>query len=312
MRGLAGLRGERAIRPSSGGKTPPGHWNGLQTDTGAKGPHQQTGRIARKLYSQARPATLTAAAIETGASTGIIQPDYLAWTAIGNDCSVSQRTFPKPIGRLRTGPAAHPDGVPADTLETLSEEEAAEGRDILAERRETLDDAEAIAAYAREVREFLVESELTERRAFIKSFVKEIDVTPDDALPRYAVPTPENAEYPEGPENVTLDGPVLPTTKMVGLDGLEPSTSVLSGPRSNRLSYRPGRGKCALLRNHRAKAAGDTVLQLYPFTTGRTSGRFPVFPTCWRQGGHFTMALLYHRPCTPQQATKPLVLPPPV
>ena len=26
---------------------------------------------------------------------------------------------------------------------------------------------------------------------------------------------------------------------MVGLDGLEPSTSVLSGPRSNRLSYRP-------------------------------------------------------------------------
>ena len=26
---------------------------------------------------------------------------------------------------------------------------------------------------------------------------------------------------------------------MVGLDGLEPTTSVLSGPRSNRLSYRP-------------------------------------------------------------------------
>ncbi len=26
---------------------------------------------------------------------------------------------------------------------------------------------------------------------------------------------------------------------LVGLDGLEPSTSVLSGPRSNRLSYRP-------------------------------------------------------------------------
>ena len=27
--------------------------------------------------------------------------------------------------------------------------------------------------------------------------------------------------------------------RLVGLDGLEPSTSVLSGPRSNRLSYRP-------------------------------------------------------------------------
>ena len=35
--------------------------------------------------------------------------------------------------------------------------------------------------------------------------------------------------------------------KKVGLDGLEPTTSVLSGPRSNRLSYRPtveGGGVC--------------------------------------------------------------------
>ena len=30
---------------------------------------------------------------------------------------------------------------------------------------------------------------------------------------------------------------------MVGLDGLEPSTSVLSGPRSSRLSYRPSQGR---------------------------------------------------------------------
>ena len=29
---------------------------------------------------------------------------------------------------------------------------------------------------------------------------------------------------------------------MVGLDGLEPTTSVLSGPRSNHLSYRPALG----------------------------------------------------------------------
>ena len=37
--------------------------------------------------------------------------------------------------------------------------------------------------------------------------------------------------------------------EMVGLDGLEPTTSVLSGPRSNRLSYRPTvyvRGVCCL------------------------------------------------------------------
>ena len=32
---------------------------------------------------------------------------------------------------------------------------------------------------------------------------------------------------------------------LVGLDGLEPSTSVLSGPRSNRLSYRPVEGSAS-------------------------------------------------------------------
>ena len=33
-----------------------------------------------------------------------------------------------------------------------------------------------------------------------------------------------------------------PTTILVGLDGLEPSTSPLSGVRSNHLSYRPALG----------------------------------------------------------------------
>ena len=78
------------------------------------------------------------------------------------------------------------------------EEAAAEARAILAERRAVLDDVETIAAYAREMRDFLVESELTERRAFIESFVKEIVVTPDDALLRYTVPMPEDSLIPGG------------------------------------------------------------------------------------------------------------------
>ena len=52
----------------------------------------------------------------------------------------------------------------------------------LAQRRKVLDDVNTIAAYAKDMRDFLNESELTERRAFIKSFVKEIVVMPDDAL----------------------------------------------------------------------------------------------------------------------------------
>ena len=45
-----------------------------------------------------------------------------------------------------------------------------------------------IAAYAQDMSEFLKESELTERRAFIETFVKEIVVMPGDALLRYTIP----------------------------------------------------------------------------------------------------------------------------
>ena len=97
------------------------------------------------------------------------------------------------------------------------EDAASEARAILAERRAVLDDVETIAAYAREMRDFLVESELTERRAFIESFVKEIVVTPDDALMRYTVPMPDDSLIPGGvTEKVALDGAVLPTVKNGG------------------------------------------------------------------------------------------------
>ena len=97
------------------------------------------------------------------------------------------------------------------------EEAAAEARAILAERREVLDDVATIAAYARDMQDFLVESELTERRAFIESFVKEIVVTPDDALLRYTVPMPEDSLIPGGAtEKVALDGAVLPIVKNGG------------------------------------------------------------------------------------------------
>ena len=94
------------------------------------------------------------------------------------------------------------------------EDSAAEARAILAERRSVLDDVNTIAAYAQEMRDFLVESELTERRAFIESFVKEIVVTPDDALMRYTVPMPDDSLIPgRATEKVALNGAVLPSVK---------------------------------------------------------------------------------------------------
>ena len=46
----------------------------------------------------------------------------------------------------------------------------------MARRRSVLDDVNTIEAYAKEMRDFLKHSELTERKAFIQSFVKEIVV----------------------------------------------------------------------------------------------------------------------------------------
>ena len=61
-------------------------------------------------------------------------------------------------------------------------------RAVLAQSRALLDDANTVTAYAKDMKDFLNESELTERRAFIQSFVKDIIVVPGDALLKYTVP----------------------------------------------------------------------------------------------------------------------------
>ena len=92
------------------------------------------------------------------------------------------------------------------------EDAAEDARAILSERREHLDDVDTIAAYARDMKDFLQESELTERRAFITSFVKEIMVIPGDALIRYTVPMPGDS-FLSGrvTERVALEDSVLTT-----------------------------------------------------------------------------------------------------
>ena len=92
------------------------------------------------------------------------------------------------------------------------EDAAADARAVLSERRAYLDDVNTIAAYAQDMRDFLEESELTERRAFIESFVKEIMVIPGDALIRYTVPMPDDSFLAgRASEKVALDASVLST-----------------------------------------------------------------------------------------------------
>ena len=73
------------------------------------------------------------------------------------------------------------------------EQTAAQARAVLAERRELLDSADMVAKFAEEMSQFLTTSEVTETKAFIRSFVKQISVLPGRAVIRYTIPTPQDS-----------------------------------------------------------------------------------------------------------------------
>ena len=76
-----------------------------------------------------------------------------------------------------------------ETLEVAAEE----ARGLLKERRQLLDSADTIATFAEEMSDFLKTSELTETRAFVHSFVKEVQVKPGRAAIIYSMPTPDDS-----------------------------------------------------------------------------------------------------------------------
>ena len=62
--------------------------------------------------------------------------------------------------------------------------------------------------------EFLKESQTTERRAFIETFVKEIVVMPGSALVRYTIPMPVDSRLPgRNAEEMPLNGSVFSTRR---------------------------------------------------------------------------------------------------
>ena len=80
-----------------------------------------------------------------------------------------------------------------ETLESAAEE----ARALLKERRQLLDSADTIAAFAEDMSDFLKKSELTETKAFVHSFVKKIEVKPGKATIVYSIPTPEDSPIGE-------------------------------------------------------------------------------------------------------------------
>ena len=102
---------------------------------------------------------------------------------------------------------------------------AEEAKAMLSQRRVVLDDVETITAYCEDLSKFLNESELTERRAFIESFVKEIVVQPGGALVRYTIPMPEDSPIGgRDAEEMALHSSVLSTVKSGGPDWTKSKT----------------------------------------------------------------------------------------
>ena len=141
---------------------------------------------------------------------------------------------------------------------------AEEARAVLAERRKLLDSADTIAAFAEDMSNFLKTSELTETKAFVRSFVKEVLVRSGGATIVYTIPTPEDSPIggadaaeialESGVRNIRGDGtpggtrtpdaqlrtlPLYPLSyrgmmrwMLVETGGIEPPTSALRTPRS--------------------------------------------------------------------------------
>ena len=76
-----------------------------------------------------------------------------------------------------------------EQLETAAEE----AKSALAERRVLLDKAEVVAEFVADMADFLRTSDITESKAFLRTFVKRIAVEPGRAVIHYTIPMPEDS-----------------------------------------------------------------------------------------------------------------------
>ena len=107
------------------------------------------------------------------------------------------------------------DDVPADMdiriktnteRRSLLEASLKEVQSILSQRKSVKNDLETIVARAQDMTEFLKESEMSERKAFAETFVREIVVMPGKAVIHYAVPMLSDSHVPGADsEEVPLD-----------------------------------------------------------------------------------------------------------
>ena len=94
---------------------------------------------------------------------------------------------------------------------------AAEMHKALAARRQLLDNADVVAGFAEDMSEFLLTSDVTETKAFIRTFVKRITVRPGRAVIRYTIPMPEDSPIGRtDAAEVALNGGVMSSVRVGG------------------------------------------------------------------------------------------------
>ena len=127
------------------------------------------------------------------------------------------------------------------------EASAEEARAVLSKRRVTLDKIETITAFAQDMSEYLKTSELTESRAFIRSFVKEIEVRPGKATIHYSISTPGDSPIEGGDAaEVVLNGGVMNMGVVGGAGGTRTPCLFNAIEALSQMSYSPtGSGRRA-------------------------------------------------------------------
>ena len=100
---------------------------------------------------------------------------------------------------------------------SLLEASLKEAQSILSQRKSVKNDLETIVARAQDMIKFLKESELSERKAFAETFVREIVVMPCKAMIHYAVTMPGDSRTPGADsEEVALDVSAQSASKTPG------------------------------------------------------------------------------------------------
>ena len=93
-------------------------------------------------------------------------------------------------------------------------------------------DINTVKSYTRDLKSLLVESDITERKAFLRSFIKRIEINKDEAIARYHLPLPSD-------ENRKVSAGVLPIVTHGGAGEARTLDLLTASQTFSQLNYSP-------------------------------------------------------------------------